>query len=250
MKLKDNAAKRVEGSQYRTESRRFPIALAAKPPVYEKTIVEEKSAAELVKEKLERGKALTNHEERVELMARENTGSHPLDSGGCYGYRYQEPIRQELIYHNSGCYSINAVEWLKRVLDTDRESLEFQRDFEEFADSPEMRDEGWLACMEEWVEERGFEHERTFNSYNWDSDLDQVIQGIVFSTDGDHPIESENCFVILQTHNGCDLVDGGSVPHAMSAEDTRSRGCSGFQTRSYSSTTGWNSTVQSAEMSG
>ena len=74
-------------------------------------------------------------------MARENTGSHPLDSGTMCGYRYNQPIREELIYYSCG-YSINTVEWLKRVLETDEESLDLQRVFEEFADSPEMRGEG------------------------------------------------------------------------------------------------------------
>ena len=194
------------------------LDMAAKPPVYEKTIVEEKSEAELVREKLERGKALTGHEERVEFMARENTGSHPLDSGTMCGYRYNQPIREELIYYSCG-HSINTVEWLKRVLETDEKSLDLQRDFEHFAETPEMRDEDWLTRMERWIAKREFEHAGTFNSYNWDSDLDQVIQGIPFGTDGAVPIESENCFVILQTHNGADVRGGYSKPRVFRVPD-------------------------------
>lgn len=195
------------------------LDMAAKPPAHNKTVVEEKSEEELVREKLERGRALTAHEERVELMARENTGSHPLDSSGRCGYVYSRPIRQELVYFDGCGYAINTVEWLKRVLDTDRESLRLQRSFERFADSPDMRDAGWLECMEGWVERGGFENTGAFNSYNWESDLDQVIQGIPFSTDEHYPDDSDNCFVILQTHNGCDVRGGYSKPRVFRVLD-------------------------------
>lgn len=57
---------------------------------------------------------------------RTNTGSHFLDSGGAYGYKYEQPVLSEPLYydiHQGGLYSvfINTVDFLYETLDASDE---------------------------------------------------------------------------------------------------------------------------------
>lgn len=156
----------------------------------------------------------------VRQMFRENTGSHFLDSGGAYGYRYNRKlprygVRVHATKWDWDC-SINTARWVDGMCQFDRG---MDRRFHSFARRSESADSGWLELMEEWTSQmhqknNSYREEtpRTFNTYNWDNELDRVLQGVTFWVDNE-------VYVILQSHNGCDVRGGYSTPHVFSIKD-------------------------------
>lgn len=161
-------------------------------------------------------------QEKIFQMARENTGSHFLDSGLAYGYHYERPIPARelsvfLYFEDDGSItdfdvSISTPHFLARWLDEDEVSEAMEREFQAFLDSEEHREHPWLQCMEEFADEKGLDVSLVVNTYNSDADLDQVFQFVLFYEDGD-------AYVLLHTHNGCDVRGGYSRPHVFRVID-------------------------------
>jgi len=116
-------------------------------------------------------------------MLKTNTGSHPLDSGGAYGRNWecnekidfdkQEDVETE-IYDKYIDYTINLYAYLKNNLSEDALCKEYNQLECKDWDSDIY---GVSESQNEWLENQGFEIKDSFNSYNWDSSLSQVIQG-------------------------------------------------------------------------
>jgi hypothetical protein len=157
-------------------------------------------------------------------MLTENTGRHFLDSGGAYGRNWERNQGATAeAFHSApsatldrwACVTVDVFHYLRDRLEYD---ATLTAEFDAFAadsDSP------WLADVEEWVDSLREAKRladpcgrygddatpRTWNTYNGEDYLSQVIQGITFTLDDDR----EPC-AIVQIHGGCDVRGGYTRP--------------------------------------
>ena len=141
-----------------------------------------------------------------------DTGKHPLDSGGAYGRHWERNAKKTIedfeaepeavldVKHNDVYPTISLYHYLTRILHLDDLCNEFNAlpvddwDCEDYY--------GVSKAGEQWLKDHNFEPlGDTFNSYNGDSILSQVIQGERFEVNGDY-------YVLLQVHGGCDVRGG------------------------------------------
>ena len=152
--------------------------------------------------------------ELIYRMLIENTGTHPLDSGGAYGRAWErnqartiddfESEPEELYtYHKSGNYlerTVSVFHFLSQ-LDMDELCEEFNnmpcKDWDSDGEVYGVSDAQWRWLTSKCEVEIGY----TFNTYNGDSDLSQVLQGSWLKLNGD-------VYLLLQIHGGCDVRGG------------------------------------------
>lgn len=148
-------------------------------------------------------------EKVVFRMLTEGTGEHMLDSGGAYGRHWQrnakktiEDFRKEpsVSYDEDANYTISLFHYLTRSLELNGICDTFNRKFNKMKDW-ESDIYGVSTQAKEWIKNCGFEVGRSFNSYNGESSLSQVIQGN-WLTLGDKN------YLLLQIHQGCDVRGG------------------------------------------
>lgn len=157
-----------------------------------------------------------NTENLIYEMLIEDTGKHFLDSGGEAGRNYQrnagrtiDSFRNEPVerYEQAGGYierTVSVFHYLNNFgLSIDETCREFNeintgcRDWDADGDV-------YGVCKKAWahlVERHDVRVLRTFNSYNGESDLSQVIQGSHVA------IDSED-YMLLQIHGGADVRGG------------------------------------------
>jgi hypothetical protein len=180
-------------------------------------------------------------------MMRENTGRSLGDSGGTprydengnyvgsehgYGRGYEraagrdfnnEPYQTVEFYVSTykdkpeleTTVSINTAQWLdERYEVAEGEIAEL---WEQCKNDPEFEETAWLrhaeAFVQDYLPEHGYEpagiygegEPLTINTYNHQSALDSVLQFVYFEIDGTE-------YVLLQTHNGCDVRGGYGTP--------------------------------------
>lgn len=147
-------------------------------------------------------------------MLVENTGRHPLDSGGAYGRSWErnqgrtiedfeaEP-EERFVYHKNGNYlerTVSVYHFLSQ-LETDWICEEFNnmpcKNWDADGDVYGVSEEQWRWLTSKCEVEVGY----TFNTYNGDSDLSQVLQGSWLKIN-DEP------YLLLQIHGGCDVRGG------------------------------------------
>lgn len=147
---------------------------------------------------------------------RENTGQSMCDSGIAYGYHYNAPVKPEkmdavtLHFHDGNLEypSVSLPHFLTTMYDaTDETAMDLERRLYEFADN--VPRDSWWDVVRAWLKElEGYEiHDRGFNTYNSDNDLDQVLQADAILVD-DHDEE----YHILRIHTGCDVRGGYASP--------------------------------------
>lgn len=155
----------------------------------------------------------------IHEMLTEDTGRHLLDSGGESGRNWQrnqgrtpEQFRAEPEVSADGdTYVISLYHFLERGLDYDDLCHEYNTTF-----VPAKNHDGrvWGTSSEalEWLSDNGFEVGDTFNSYNHDSHLSQVIQ---------YTLLRRECqdYLLLQVHGGCDVRGGYTDARLFVAED-------------------------------
>jgi hypothetical protein len=147
-------------------------------------------------------------------MLTEDTGRHPLDSGGAYGRAWErnqartiedfenEP-EERYTYRKGGNYLERTVSVFHFLSQLDMDEL-----CEEFNAMPcddwDADDEvyGVSKAQWDWLKSK-FEVKvgYTFNTYNGDSDLSQILQGSWVDINGD-------VYLLLQIHGGCDARGG------------------------------------------
>lgn len=152
-----------------------------------------------------------------------NTGTSLYDSGSIYGRKYNSDSRKHsyrpCVYYDNSDFVVDTSVYLANILDIDRDCLELQRRldvfdrlyapenfaklFENFCQALEKKD-----LIYDWSVE---------NTYNHTTNLDNVLRycTICFK-DNDHPFYSsigDSEFVLLQTHNGCDVRSGYTWPY-------------------------------------
>tara|TARA_R100000781_G_scaffold58158_1_gene37490 strand:- start:1206 stop:1907 length:702 start_codon:yes stop_codon:yes gene_type:complete len=164
-------------------------------------------------------------ENTIYRMLTENTGTHFLDSGGNsnrHWQRNQNKTLQDFINEDEQIFEVDTEnnEVLRIVsvfhyLAGSGSCLEFDEicnEFNELQDNPsdEIRWEKWADFEIHGVFQSGadylevfedFEIERSWNTYNGESDLSQVLQGANITINGES-------YVIIQIHNGADVRGG------------------------------------------
>lgn len=164
----------------------------------------------------------TNDVQRLVFkMLTENTGRSLGDSGGAYGRNHERNAKkkiQDFLNEEEETYTFYyKYGWINRNvslfhymcgLELDDICEKFNRrnnsednwdgnDFKELEDcyGVSTRAGSWL------IENHEIEVKYTFNTYNGDSDLSQILQGSSLEIDGDS-------YYLLQVHGGCDARGG------------------------------------------
>ena len=106
--------------------------------------------------------------------------------------------------------TIDVFHFLTAFLERDKVAERLEDMLYNMADKPEYENWPWLAIMEEFMEfmgDLGWEVQGIANTYNWENLLSQVLQyGIIYNR------ETDEYYIILQIHNGCDVRGGYTKP--------------------------------------
>ena len=155
-------------------------------------------------------------------MFKEKTGTSMLDSGGAYGRHWQRnekiksfealPIVTVELYgdrDNTGeslevIPTVNAYRFLKSRLELNDLCNEFNAKFKVMGDWDSKELYGCSIEAEKYLKEH-FEIGATTNTYNYDSNLSQILQYTSLIPKND---THEDRYVFLQVHNGCDARGG------------------------------------------
>jgi hypothetical protein len=177
-------------------------------------------------------------EKKLIEMLTQSTGAHFLDSGGAYGRHWESnrhvtdwgmiPLRSADVWvRNDGSIEIsittNLFPYLAARLDLSKETTRLNAAFKRFAERSENRDESWPVLSERFVRHLkagGKEIEEgpyAFNTFNGDSTLSQVLQGVYFQL-------KETFYVILQIHQGADVRGGYTDPYIFEALEDQGAG--------------------------
>lgn len=156
----------------------------------------------------------TKVQELVYSMLTENTGSHFLDSGGAYGRNHERNAKktiEDFMREDEESYQFDG-KYIHRTVSVFHylSGLDLNEICEEF-NKLNDEDNNWEADADvygvgtkawNWLtQNHEVEVERTFNTYNGDSDLSQILQGSHIEIDGDS-------YYLIQVHGGCDARGG------------------------------------------
>jgi hypothetical protein len=153
---------------------------------------------------------------QIEDMLKENTGVHFMDSGGEDGRAWQqnqdkslalEPRVSYEIWNGEIHETVSTYHYLTEVLDTDS----FSEEINDFLNEKEKQGENahWVGeCWDLISESEEFADQVTpvgemFNTYNYENNLSQILQGQIFWNDW-----TEKAYVLLQIHGGADVRGG------------------------------------------
>lgn len=157
----------------------------------------------------------------IQEMLIENTGCSILDSGGAYGRSWEKNRSRDFdseetvgIEAGDGYVEIqyNVYKYLLNFLGITEESKGLDKVLQK---TIELGDgDNYMADMEDFMEEQeqdGYTHHDITNTYNYDNILSEVLQyGVLINDDTDEH------FIILQIHNGCDVRGGYTRPRVFS----------------------------------
>jgi len=159
----------------------------------------------------------SNLNELVYSMLTENTGTHFLDSGGTSGRMWQRNANKCLQdFENESAetyqYSADSNEIFRTVsvyhfLTNDLEINDICFEFNNLNTNPEDWEGGTdvygvsLAAWDYLTEFNEVEVSRSWNTYNGDSDLSQILQGANLTINDEH-------YVLIQIHGGADARGG------------------------------------------
>lgn len=155
-------------------------------------------------------------EQIIYEMLTENTGRHMLDSGTAYGRNFERNASKtlqdfidepaELIFKRGDYYerTVSVFHYIKSLgLSLDHICRNFN-EINTSADNWDADCEAYGVSTEAWdylTEFNDVKILRTFNTYNGDSDLSQILQGAWLTINGD-------TYLLLQIHGGCDARGG------------------------------------------
>lgn len=142
--------------------------------------------------------------EVINQMLVEPTGHSIIDSGGIYGRSYQMNATREFskepqAVFKDGMVSISVWHHINACLE--RNSL--CEAFDLMNDGSNWNSDfyGCTQQQQEFLEDIGASVGEGWNTYNWDNNFDQVLQGHDVEINGDD-------YVLLQIHGGCDVRSG------------------------------------------
>lgn len=141
-------------------------------------------------------------------LIRQNTGSHFLDSGSAYGYKYNQPLPKlaiELtgdIARNEISGSISLLHYFESLFTIDQDLTQNLRN----AIADEKCENNYNGYADYFKDQ---DYKRLESNYTFSNgtDLDQDFQYTILATpDGLSEI------IIIESHNGCDARGGFSAP--------------------------------------
>jgi hypothetical protein len=157
----------------------------------------------------------------IQEMLIENTGCSIIDSGGAYGrgwernrsrdFKNEESVAIE-IWDDQVSIQYNTYKYLTNFLEITEESKKLDKLLQK---AIELYDnDSYMTDMEDFMEEQeqdGYTDRDITNTYNYENILSEVLQyGILINDDTDEH------FIILQIHNGCDVRGGYTRPRVFS----------------------------------
>lgn len=162
-------------------------------------------------------KKINKVSEIIYSMLIENTGSHFLDSGGAYGRHHQrnanksitdfynEPFEKYNYQYGEIERTVSVFHYLNNFgLSIDQVCIGFNQLNEDAKDWDCDADVyGVSAAAWDYFNRCAYDVEivRTFNTYNGDSDLSQILQGSYLKLNNED-------YILLQIHGGCDARGG------------------------------------------
>ena len=170
-------------------------------------------------------KTTSNVEDLIFSMLTENTGTHFLDSGGNNGRMWQrnedkclqdfadepEELYQYDPKYNEIYRTVSVFHYLTNNLEVDDIAFRFNElntDAEDYdADCKENNATLYGVSVNAWQDllmsnlSKEIEVQRSWNTYNGDSDLSQILQGANLTINEEH-------YVLIQIHGGADARGG------------------------------------------
>jgi len=165
----------------------------------------------------------TKLEKEIVDMLIENSGCSILDSGAIYGRHFEHNRKIEDFRENPNFYvkvypdgsidfSIDTFHFLNSHLGIDdiseRLGIELKMYLNNKANDSYLQIETLSKFADDLIDRGVFYGYYDFNTYNTDSLLTQVLQGLILKCSE----SDEHGYVILQAHNGCDIRYGYSSP--------------------------------------
>lgn len=161
---------------------------------------------------------MTKLQKLVYAMLTTNTGIHMMDSGMAEGRHWQQNQKKTIqdfinepqvdMYTDDKPDNLKSVDYTISVFHYLTNNNKF--DLDALCDKyNKLKCNDWdgeyygvSASQQKWLDNRGFVVEgESFNTYNGDSSLSQVLQGTTLKLDDD-------TYVLLQVHNGADVRGG------------------------------------------
>jgi len=158
-------------------------------------------------------------EQTIYEMLKENTGIALCDSGGDGGRMWQRNQAKKLsdfkkepsVKWEGDYYTISVYHHLVNGMELDDVCHEFNSQFVPAKnwDCGELEEVyGTSKEAIEWLRENGFKFKSTFNTYNEDSSLSQILQGTWLEKE-DNPYSGDRGhYLLLQIHGGADARGG------------------------------------------
>ena len=163
-------------------------------------------------------------EQTIAAMLTENTGTHMLDSGGANGRAWQRNLGKTVEDFRAMPSATAEITVREYEGETVAEiipcvnvfhlltggALELCGLCRQFNAMPvDDLDGGFYGASmagAEWLETRGFEESgETFNTYNWNSNHSQILQGTELTRESEY---GEEKYLLLQIHGGADVRGG------------------------------------------
>ncbi len=153
-------------------------------------------------------------------VARQPTGRAMCDSGDFYGRHWERPLPQDgiKISHYESSKELMPSIPLHRFLD---EHFEIDHKLTRWLrrECEKQSRYGYQEYAELLAEKLGLAHLAGDYTYNWENDLSQDFQFTVVGPSGADWVWSDECYLIIQTHNGCDARGGFSDPVVCKASE-------------------------------
>ena len=150
----------------------------------------------------------------VVTFTRQNTGKHFLDSGDAYGRIWQSPAPGDLFsVARDGEVSLTLTGLLAQ-------HATMVVEVQEALDAALAADERltWFDAGPQVMESLGYEQAARDNTYNGESDMDQVFVWEVWQHEGSRDREwiyDDEAIVLVYAHTGCDVRGGYARPIAV-----------------------------------
>lgn len=157
---------------------------------------------------------MRNVENLIYEMLTENTGSHMCDSGGAYGRHWEKNQKKTLqeFRNEKEQTIIKEGDYYERCVSVFHYLSELELDdICKHFNFKNTNPKDWDADFEgygvskgawEWLTDNCVvEEQQSFNTYNGESDLSQVLQGTWLTINDEQ-------YILIQIHNGCDVRGG------------------------------------------
>ena len=154
----------------------------------------------------------------IATMMKQDTGSHPMDSGDAYGRRFEQLATVELdatpktYIENGTCYKSMYHHLSGTLMIDDTGNAEFA----EYVAKEAKPNKPWRATILDYIYEYGYSIISEGLTYNYENVLDGDFQWYYVDTHGNNAFGE---IMIIQTHNGCDIRGGYSTPVLFGIDD-------------------------------